>query len=293
MNLKIVELAENVQSYITKHNTVPASIKIDKVKYNYGKLLSIFSEGILNNDVKISKKVVGNAPSPNGDKINNDINKENYLIIVKTTKKFIRTQKRSPNWVLYKGYKIHPLVLVDAFSRIILFQHKNQRLPTTCKFNSGVIKTNKSSPVQSNDSVFNYFVKVFGNVSTIDEALSKVKGKGYGHYFNDFLSNKQVIDNLHSGNGQKPNCTDAVQVFYHIAKVLGYEVIIEHVLCTGSGEGHVRLKLRHSKHTEGNWIRRDPACVVSANGKPVNAIWCSDGRLLATNPSWIFESINR
>ena len=293
MNKKIVKIAEKTQEYITKKNNIPASIKVSGVKYNYAKLLSIFSECILNNDVKISKKVVNNAPSPSGELVNIEVSKDDYLEIVKITRKFIRAHKRCPNWVLFKDYKINPLVLVDVFSRIILFVNENKRLPFSCKINSKIVKTNKISPVQNDNSVFKYFCKKFGKVSSIDEALGKVKDKGYGHYFNDFLSNFQVIDNLKSGNGQKPNCVDCVQVFYHVAKALSYNVVIEHVHCRGSGEGHVLLKLKHDKHTGGNWIRRDPACVVSPNGKSVSCIWCAEGDLLAVNPSWIFESINR
>jgi hypothetical protein len=80
-------------------------------------------------------------------------------------------------------------------------------------------------------------------------------------------------------------------VFWHIAKALGYEVKCMHVQC--STGGHVRLKLKHSKHTGGNWINRDPACVLSANGKPLTAIWCENAPLNATNPSWFLANVNR
>lgn len=292
MDKKIIKIAEKTQEYITKNKNVPASVKVDNVKYNYGKLISIFADAIVNNKAKVTNKTINNAPAPTGDKINTDIKKENYITICKTTNSFINKESRAPNYALFKNTKIHPLILVDAFSRIILFSNKNNRLPNTCKFNSGIIKKNTASPIQSNDSVFKYFVKVFGAVKTIDEALGKVKDRGYGHYFDDFLSNIQTIDNLKNG-GQKPNCTDACHVFWHIAKALGYDVIVEHVRCKSSGEGHVRLKLRHAKHTGGNWIRRDPACVVSANGKALTEIWCSNGTLLATNPSWFMVNVNR
>ena len=292
MDKTIIKIAEKTQSYITKNKNVPASVKVDNVKYNYGKLIDIFSDAIVNNKAKVTNKTINNAPSPTGDKINTDIKKADYISIAKNAKSFITKESRAPNYALFKSTKIHPLVLVDAFSRIILFTDDNKRLPNYCKFNSGIIKKNNASPVQSNDSVFKYFVKVFGAVKTIDEAFNKVKDRGYGHYFNDYLSNKQTIDNLKNG-GQKPNCTDTCHLFWHIAKALGYDVIVEHVRCKSSGEGHVRLKLRHSKHTGGNWIRRDPACIVSANGKALTEIWCSNGTLLATNPSWFMVNVNR
>lgn len=48
------------------------------------------------------------------------------------------------------------------------------------------------------------------------------------------------------------------QVYYRIAKSLGYDVQFVHVRCRVSGTGHIRLRLRHKKHTGGKWINRDP-----------------------------------
>ena len=41
------------------------------------------------------------------------------------------------------------------------------------------------------------------------------------------------------------------QVYYRIAKSLGYDVQFVHVKCRVSGTGHIRLRLRHKKHTGG------------------------------------------
>lgn len=150
-------------------------------------------------------------------------------------------------------------------------------------FEKTVVKTD------SGDAVFNYFVKVFGEVKTIDEAFTKVNGRGYEYYYNDRDSNKTVIDRMKKKLGN--NCTDLCQCFWHIAKALKYDVKCIHVQCQSGG--HVRLQLRHAKHTGGNWINRDPACVLSNNGKPVTAIWCSNGRLIDVNPAWFMETINK
>lgn len=291
MNAKAIAIGVKVASYVEKHGAFPASITLDNVKYNYGTFNAILADGIVNSKPTLKNKTYNNAPSPTGDKINKTLTKNEYIKLAKDIVSFYK-KGRCPNYALYQKYKISPQVFGYDFAKIARFYGINARLPNTCKFNSGIIKKNTASPIQSNDSVFKYFVKVFGAVKTIDEALGKVKDRGYGHYLDDFLSNKQTIDNLKNG-GQKPNCTDACHVFWHIAKALGYDVIVEHVRCQSSGEGHVRLKLRHAKHTGGNWIRRDPACVVSANGKALTEIWCSNGKLLATNPSWFMVNVNR
>ena len=140
--------------------------------------------------------------------------------------------------------------------------------------------------------VYNYFCKVFGKVTTIDGALSKIDDKGYGYYYNDKLTNKQVIDGLNKPNGVKPNCTDICQMMWHVAKALGYDVKLIHVQCT-SGGGHVYLKLYHKKNTEGNWIIRDPAAVASKNGKNIRNVWCKNGKLIDTNPQWFMDTLNK
>lgn len=136
---------------------------------------------------------------------------------------------------------------------------------------------------EKSKKVYNQFCKVFGKVTTIDGALSKVQDRGYGYYFNGKYTNKESINRIKKGLGI--NCTDATQLFYHIAVTLGYSAKCIHVKCS-SGTGHVFLKLYHKKNTEGNWIYRDPAAVLSKNGKGVRAIWCKNGKVQATNPGW-------
>ena len=148
-----------------------------------------------------------------------------------------------------------------------------------------------SKPSTSTTNEFyNYFVKVFGKVSTIDEAFGKIKDRGYAYYYDDKYSNKTSVDRIKSKWGV--NCTDSCQLFWHIGKALGYDVRCIHVKCSG-GDGHVRLQFKHSKHTGGNWINRDPAAILSANGQPLTYIWCSSGTKLAVNPSWFLENLNR
>ena len=74
------------------------------------------------------------------------------------------------------------------------------------------------------------------------------------------------------------------QIYYRIAKSLGYDVQFVHVKCKVSGTGHIRLRLRHKKHTSGNWINRDPAAVADTTSGNVRAIWCEDGYLIAYDP---------
>jgi len=291
MNPIVLQIAKKVKTYVEEEKKFPATIKVAGKSYNYGTFTEILANAVVNTDSKPINKTYNNAPSPTGNSINSSLSKSEYIRIAREVVSFYNTYKRCPNYVEFSKKKIKPQLFCYCFSKIIVFFSKNNRYPSTCSINSNVFKSNTSTKIVSNDEVFNYFVKIFGNVTTIDAALTKVKEKGYAYYYDDTYTNKQSIDRMKQGKGI--NCTDSCQVFYHIAKALGYTVAVEHVYCSGSGGGHVRLKLKHSKHTSGNWIRRDPACVLSKNGKALTEIWCSGGKLLDTNGAWFMQNVNR
>ncbi len=100
---------------------------------------------------------------------------------------------------------------------------------------------------------------------------------------------RNYVNEAKAGKGS--NCVDWGQVYYRIAKSLGYDVQFVHVKCRVSGIGHIRLRLGHKKHTEGNWINRDPAAVADTTLGNVRSIWCDDGYLIAYDPSWIFTDL--
>jgi len=281
-----IKIAKEVVAYVDKEHKFPASIKIDGVKYNYGTYTEILANTVVNTDSIYTNKTFQNAPSPKGDNINTKINKTDYIRLAREVAVFYNNNKRCPNYVEYQGKKIKPQLFSLMFANIVDFINTNKRYPNYVAANSNVYMPRQDETINK-DAVYDYFVKVFGKVNTIDEALQKVKEHGYAYYYNDVYSNKNSIDRMK--NRQGINCTDSCQVFYHIAKALGYTVTVEHVYCTGTGGGHVRLKL--SKN--GNTFRRDPACILSANGKPLTAIWCENGRLIDTNPSWFMQTINR
>ena len=136
------------------------------------------------------------------------------------------------------------------------------------------------------------YIKANGNFkgNTIDEALAVIaKIKLYLKYFDSQKTDKKTINDASQGKGS--NCVDWGQVYYRIAKSLGYDVQFVHVKCRVSGTGHIRLRLKHKKHTGGNWINRDPAAVADTTSGNVRALWCEDGYLIAYDPSWIFTDL--
>ena len=189
-----------------------------------------------------------------------------------------------PNYVTLKnGEQIDKAEYVDMAIRTEAYIRANKRLPA--------IVYRMSKLPDYKDSTMNLFIKVFNfKGNTIDEALAIIaKKKLYSKYFDSQKTDKKTINDAKAGKGS--NCVDWGQVYYRIAKSLGYDVQFVHVKCRVSGTGHIRLRLKHKKHTGGNWINRDPAAVADTTSGNVRAIWCEDGYLIAYDPSWIFTDL--
>lgn len=189
-----------------------------------------------------------------------------------------------PNYVMLKNStKIDKAEYVDMAIRTEAYIRSNGRLPA-------IVYIMSKLPDYS-DSTMKLFIKTFNyKGNTIDEALAIIaKKKLYSKYFDSQKTDKKTINDAKAGKGS--NCVDWGQVYYRIAKSLGYDVQFVHVKCRVSGTGHIRLRLRHKKHTGGNWINRDPAAVADTTSGNVRAIWCEDGYLIAYDPSWIFTDL--
>lgn len=287
MNKLNIELTKKLVAYVDKEHKFPASLTVDNVKYNYGTFTQIITATVVNTNSKHTNKKYSDAPSPTGDKVSKVLTKNEYTRMAREIITFYNQNGRCPNYVTYQNLKVKPQLFSYCMAKIVKFYITNKRLPATCKFDSTVLMSKQapSKPKYTDDDVFNYFVKVFGNVTTFDQALEKVKEHGYSYYYDDVYNNKTAIDRMKNRKGI--NCTDSCQVFYHIAKALGYKVDVLHVQC--STGGHVRLQL--SKN--GKVYNRDPACVLSDNGKPINCIWCPNAPLNAKNPKWFMDKVNR
>ena len=146
----------------------------------------------------------------------------------------------------------------------------------------------ENSTSNSVDSVLDEFEKYFGICKTIDDALLAIRYMGYAFYYNSNYNTSETIQRVAKKLGS--NCTDIAQLFYRLAYGINekygtnYEAQFIHVMCK-SGVGHVRLRFKNN----GGWFYRDPAAVL--DGEAVTSNWCSDGRVIAYNPSWIFDDL--
>lgn len=264
----------------------------DNVKENrktgvHNRWCHYFASLILKPKKEVKEITIKDAGNPKGTYISNQIPKDDYLDICTRLTEYTKKNNQLPNYVKYGKYHLDPHLLVEILSRIVIYYADNNKLPKYVNANSKVF----TEPT-STDAIYKAFVKAFGKVTTFTDALRKIQGKGYGYYFDDFLSNLQVIANLKNG-GQKPNCTDICQMMWHVAKGLGYDVRCLQVWCPKDKITHVRLQVKHKKYTDGKWENYDPAAV--ADGGAINSLWCagSGSYTIATNPSWFLANVNK
>ena len=247
-----------------------------------------FCQAIINPNKDIAKIDFEKAPQPSGSYISRQVDKDDYIKLAKTFVSFVKTHKRLPNYLAYKSYKIRPALYTYAFARIVVYYNKNGKLPSYVNMNSKAF----TKPIETKNTVYNYFCKVLNNnkkVMSVDEALQLIEDRGYSYYYDDKYSNKNAIDRIKAKLGI--NCTDSCHVIYNVVQQLVElkkykKVECLHVQC--SSGGHVKLRITLN---DGSKIIRDPACVLSDNGKGIKCVWCTNTGV--SNPKWFMDNLYR
>lgn len=274
----IYELAVLVKAYVEKHHELPAKMStISKVEYSY-----LFTKSVLNPGKEIAQLNYKYAPNPTGDAIDKTFSKKEYQDIAEDINKFVSPNKRLPNYDSFKNKKININLAVYCFAKIIKFYGENNRLPSTCKFDSSVFKSNSTTAkyTTKGGKVCKQLMKLakmsINIYNDVYNAIAKIFT--YDCYYNDLQTQAQTIER------RKGNCTDLNQIERAALKELGYDVQIVRglVRCNdGKNYGHVwcRIKLN------GKWVNIDAS--AAAKGKPLGSVICAKVvKITNINPSW-------
>ena len=148
----------------------------------------------------------------------------------------------------------------------------------------------KVEPQKSrSEKILDEFEKYFGTVKYIDDALAKIKGKGYAFYFSDGYNMYDTIVRIYKGQGA--NCYDSAELFYHLMLGMNtkygraYEPQYLHVWCPVSNYDHIRLRFKSNGQ---GYYYRDPASVLDGNS--IESNWCgTSNNIIEVNPSFILD----
>lgn len=282
------QMCKDIKNYVEKNYDLPTYLEYSGTKIYQIEMAYCMAYGLhhLKSDIEIPN--FNKWTNLKGEHINTNVKLNEIKDQCRRVYNHILNNKEAPSSVLVKAdknYLISTKVWIYCIAKTVVYYDTNKQLPLQTLYRSDAFV--KPTPKKSySEEIFDYFSSKFGKPTSIDDALSKIQGKGYGFYYDDKLNNYQTIDGL-AGNGQKPNCTDIHHVFWHIGKVLGYNVRAVHVWCRTSNVGHIRLDFNRGD----GWFSRDASAV--ADGECVSCIWCSNGDILAYNPSWFTQNLQR
>ena len=245
-----------------------------------------FAKSILNPKKNIKKISFNTASKPVGTKISRQVKKTEYTDMAKRFVTYVEKHKQLPNYISLGNHQVRTRVYVLMFAKILVSYSKNNKFPDEVNVNYKAF----TKPVETTDEIYTLFVKTFGKITCIDDALEKIAGRGYGYYYDDHKTNKETITGIKSSShSDDPNCTDSTQMMKHVADGTGKYKRVDcvHVRCQG-GDGHVYLKITQK---DGSVFYRDPAAVLDSG--IVNKVWCGNGTILAINPNWWLANLNR
>ena len=263
------------------------SIKTNVEKnYKLGEYTSwgyYIAKEILKPKTNITVIKIASPDTTKADHISRQILAKDFKDMAKRYTNYVEKHNKTPNYITLGAKKVGVLDYIYMFARILLYWDTHNQLPKYANVNSKAF----IKPTETGNVVYDYVAKKTGRkFKTIDDVLEYVQKHGrYIFEFDDVRSNKQVTDCMCG------NCTDWLQWLWNMAEAMGYDCRAVHVKCRVSGTGHVRGQFKHPVNTGGKWIDRDPAAV--ADGGSITSIWCSDGYVLAINPSWFLANLRR
>ena len=291
----VVTGATNLKSYYDKNNKLPNTVTVGGTTFTLPEFLYAMSQAIVqiansnNKDIKVPVDVA--APNnPSGDVISSkQLTQANYLTVAKNVIKYIDTNKKAPNYATSSVGKIIYSKLVDAFSRILTFDGKNNRLPSYVTINSGTsTATASGTGLNEKNTITNLaaYLKASTNcevgnskIKSLVDSLTKglktdeQKATAIFNYVRDKISYSFYYDTKYGAvgtlNAKKGNCVDHSHLLAAMFRTAGLATRYVHGSCTfssGSTYGHVWTQV-----LVGNkWVVADATSSRNSLGKVAN-----------------------
>ncbi|MBM4240145.1 MAG: hypothetical protein FJ150_00435, partial [Euryarchaeota archaeon] len=260
--------ATTVKNYVESNGRLPEYVQISTKQISmpqFAKILIIsvlqIEQGI-KTPIKISD--IGAAPDPNGDLIDGNINKSEYLDLAQRIRTFMESEGRAPNYAISSLGKIRFEYLVYNYAKIIDFYKSNQRLPNYTIFESwrmNFIPSDLELYLKPTNNCQSDNAAIKALASSITKGLNLTYDKAdaifkwvrdncsYTFYYNTKYGAVEMSNRL---NG---NCIDHSHLIVALARATGIPARYGHAQCefTTMTVGHVWADL----YVNGKWYTAD------------------------------------
>ena len=225
------------------------------------KAIANINDGNLGN---ISVVSVGNPGTPNGDIINKNINKTEYLDVAYRVAQFIIDNGQAPNYASSSVGKISYSELLDSFSRILTYYSQNSKtLPNMVLINNTMDSGASANVADKAKSL------VVGLTSEWDKANALFKFVRDNIKYGAYGTGKLYYNTVYGAEGTLikgyGNCCDQSQLLVAMARSVGLTARFATGYChfsSGLNVGHVWVQF----NIGGKWVAADPTSTRNSLG---------------------------
>ena len=286
----IIAGASTVKSYYEKNKNVPTSVSAGGQTFTAPEFLYLMSQAIYQlgnsnyDDIAIIRGIA-NPESPFGDTLNDELYKDDYLVVAKNLANYIIKHNQAPNYSSSAVGDIIYYEVIDTFSRILTFYgNNNNKLPN---YSMVVYGTSSSSSSSSSVSItgaglnekntlsdVSAYLKATDNcpitnsaiksvVNSVTSGLTSVKDKAVAifNYVRDQISYSYYYDTQKGAaktlSSKSGNCVDQSHLLVSMYRTAGIAARYVHGTCkfsSGSTYGHVWVQVL----VDGVWTCVDP-----------------------------------
>ena len=290
----VIAGAKTVKSYYETNNKVPTSVSAGGQTFTTPEFLYLMSQAIYqlgssnNNEITILRGIA-DPESPFGDTLNEELYKEDYLVVAKNLANYIIKNNQAPNYSSSAVGDIIYYEVVDTFSRILNFYGTYDQLPNYSMVVYGT-STSSSSSSSSSSTVtitgaglnekntltdVSAYLKATTNCPTTNSAIkstvntvisglttTKEKAVAIFNYVRDQISYSFYSDTRYGAAStlsyKTGNCVDQSHLLVSMYRTAGIAARYVHGTCyftsSGSTYGHVWVQVL----VDGVWTCVDP-----------------------------------
>jgi len=286
--IETAEMSKRVADWIENDKSIPRYVNFESKQVQMPQFLEMMTRTVYqiadnNLDAIIEERGIRNPPTPAESVNNAQLQKADYVDLARRVSQYCNDNATAPPYAICGIGSPCYQNLIYMFSRVLRWYHKEKTLPNYVQVTKWTMEP-KLEPVPSPTSkghIQTACERTLGSFSNFTQFYNKMKGRGYGSYYNDIKTLAQeeaTLSNL--------NCSDATQLGVFLAREMGYTARFCHVYCK-SGSGHIYGQISGKEFGTG-WTKFDLAAAMSKSSMyNIGKVWCSDAKISSYNDSWL------